>query len=97
MTSAARPMRSSLVPCAMRPSPLVEHGITTMASQPAEPEAKGARKSSSSKRRKGGSGGRPSSWRHTSAPAFDSTTPTSSAPSGGVARPAANASSSRAA
>ena len=45
ITSAARPIRSSEMPCAMRARPPVEQGMTTMASQPAEPEANGARKS----------------------------------------------------
>ena len=45
MTSAARPTRSSEMPWAIRASPPVEQGMTTIASQPAEPEANGARKS----------------------------------------------------
>ena len=45
ITSAARPTRSSEIPCAMRASPPVEQGMTTMASHPADPEANGARKS----------------------------------------------------
>ena len=45
ITSAARPTRSSEMPWAIRARPPVEQGITTIASQPADPEANGARKS----------------------------------------------------
>ena len=47
MTSAARPTRSSEIPWAMRARPPVEQGMTTIASQPADPDANGARKSRS--------------------------------------------------